>query len=232
MFRYYKFILSIILSLTLVSCSHFRGVGIRKQKGESEWKITEKPHPYWSIGTKTPVYGIKKNNLSVSIWPCPKPNWVILIGPPIVPVIPNPMLLVWPFLNNGSKGDILFFVNFRFINMSTDTILIDLTKVNFENKHKVLSPSNLSMLDPHRFSYIKQDRTVNTKRNEINNIPIPSFYKIKPADTLIVSYDFNEWSMDVNKLTIKFDNISNTVILPPITYKTKLNFVYQPIYDN
>lgn len=225
-------ILSVLILLLLSGCSFFRGVGIRKQKGESEWKVTENLHPYWTIRTATPVYGIKKNDLSISLWPCPQPSFVILWGPPVASIIPNPMLFVWPFTNAKNRGDIHFFVNFKFINLSTDTLMIDMAKVNFWNKQKVLTPLNYSMLDSLSFGYIRQNRTDKLKQNDIYNFPTSSIVKINPLDSLTVTYDFREYSTEINKMTIIFDNISNGVLLPPIKLKTKARLVYQPIYVN
>lgn len=188
-------------------------VSILQPKTEAHWKTGERTFNYSSFNLSANSYTFDKDSLSLAIFPSPKPGINILVGPVLVPLIPN---FYAPFI----KPDEKFFVDIRIANNELHVLAQDLSKITFRQKETTLQPQSITSIQIKNFG--KWDNKDSLEQNLNERI-----ISVNPSDTLVFRFHFNEPTVKVKSLIISFGEAD----IPNIELKTKLKFVYRPLYD-
>lgn len=210
-------LLSIAIILTATSCSYLSKVAVLEPVSTKKQSKCEKCYKYHSfINLETKTYLYSSDTISLKICPSPKPGLKFLLGPPFVPFIPNPFMI----LNLIFPEKDSFYVDMR-IYSKRDSLSIDLNKFEFTTgKNKLLKISKISFVTENDVinspnSWMKYDSLI-TKPLYIFSTPV------------YVRFFFEIKNTKVKNLTIK-NNIKE-INLPIIIFKKRIKFGYNPLY--
>lgn len=209
--------LNISTVLILSSCSYLGKVTVLKPVNLQNQIKCENCYEYYSyINLETKAYLFSSDTISLKICPSPKPGLKILLGPPFVPFVPNPFMI----LNLIFPEKDSFYVDMA-INSNLDSLYIDLNKFEFTiGKNKLLKISKISFVTENDVinspnSWMKYDSLI-TKPLYIFSTPV------------YVRFFFEIKNTKVKNLTIK-NNIKE-INLPLIIFKKQIKFGYNPLY--
>jgi len=223
--KYLKIFFFITL-LAFFSCSVLTKYSVLIDKKSDKWERKGTCQFCESFGwTMTYDYKYNKSvneNLSISI--CPSSyGFTISFGPPLVPVIPNPRLL----LNHHWK-DHPFFVDILFGNFNGKKVNLKSVKFIFSNKSKELKTDSIIMLSKNSDKKIEFVRRGDEEAKQKISDSIYQFEQ----DTTRLRFYFNYARNKVHRLAIDFSKLQvndSIVSFPEINYVKRSRFLYDPL---
>jgi hypothetical protein len=218
-----------ILILVNSGCSFVNKVSVLEANKSPNWSECGTCYSYYTFKLSTKSYQYLGDSVSFIICPCAKPSSNILIGPPFIPVIPN------PFAWLHQKPDVKFFVDMK-IDSHHKNVTIDLSRIKFQIFKDTLSNPTIIRIITNRHygepeEFFDHRKDLNGKFvNYSDSILYSSIITI--TNPLIVRFEFGEMTTKVKQLLVRFDPSVKNDSISQIRFKKHNKFVYRPFYNN
>ena len=203
----------LILILISSSCSFLWKVTTLESNKSPDWKDCDICYQYSDMKVSTKSYKFSADSCLITICPCAKPGYHFLFGPPFIPVIPNPFIIL-PVKPNSN-----FFIDIIVDNRGRN-VTLDLSKFQFKiSKDSMTTPSQIRLLSSEYYGQPEVSQYhMDTNPNDSalsNNIFVVTHISI-------IRFEFPILTTKVRHLSVRFDSI------PEIKFRKHIKVVYKP----
>lgn len=201
-------------------CSAISKFTLLNEAHRSEWTANGVGYSYSNVSLATPAYGIVRDSLDIAAAAGPRVGSPLFLGPLLVPVIPDLILLL-----PGSSHDQRFNFDFRIQNRSHSTRELDLSRIKFAANGMVMEPERVISLYHGCFGQRDGAYGCDDYRAE----PIGDTIALLPFNTLLIRFCFSEWHANVKGLDVSIDGAFVPSPVPPLILKRKSKVKYIPV---
>lgn len=213
--------LALFMMLILgTGCSSISKFTLLKQAHPSEWADSGTGYSYRNVRLSTPAYGIVRDSLDITAAAGPRVGNPLFLGPLLVPVIPDLILLL-----PGSSHDQRFNFDFRIQNRSHSTRELDLSRIIFSANGMVMEPERVISL--YHGCFGQRDGAYGC--DDYKAEPIGDTLPLQPFNTLMIRFYFAEWHAEVKGLEVSIDGAFVPSPVPPLILKRKSKVKYIPL---
>jgi len=219
-----KYIAIIVFSVsTLGSCSCLTKVSSLENKNSKEWiegnlcQFCPSFGWYMLYDYKYKTITDTTTNLSISVCPCLQ-YYTIAMGPPLIPLIPNPRLL---FLKKELKAH-PFYIDIMLLNVANKTINLRSLEYSINKSKKIVYPSRIELLE----------NKISRNQEGINVEELTNYDILAKSDTLKLRIYFELQRNKIKQFSIMFDKFAideNVVHFPTLNLKRKSKYLYDPL---
>lgn len=202
-------------------CSSISKFTLLEQTKPSEWTPEGAGYVYQHVRLSTPAYGIVRDSLDIAAVAGPRVGNPLFLGPPLVPVIPD-LILLFP----GSVHDQLFNFDLRIQNRSHSARELDLSKIEFTSHGVVMEPERTLVLYHGCFGQRDDADGCGSRYDEPLRDP---HLNVAPFNTMAIRFWFSNWHTDVKDLQVSMDDAFVSSPLPPLILKRKSKVKYIPV---
>lgn len=200
-------------------CSSVSKFTLLKQAHPSEWADSGVGYSYEHVRLSTPAYGIVRDSLDITAVAGPRVGNPLFLGPILVPVIPDLILLL-----PGSSHDQRFSFDIRIQNRSHATRELDLSKIRFSANGVVMEPERVIAL--YHGCFGQRDGAYGC--DDYKAEPIGDTMQLLPFNTRLIRFCFSEWHAEVKGLEVSMDGAFVPTPVPPLILKRKGTVKYIP----
>jgi len=201
------------LILVNSGCSFLWKANVWESSKSPEWKDCDICYRYSDPKVSTRSYKFIADSCLLTICPCAKPGFHFLFGPPFIPVIPNPIIILPP------KPNPKFFIDI-IVDTRGKNITLNLSNFQFKlSKDTLTKPTSIRLLSSKYYG----EPEVSVFRTDTNpNDSTLTNNLLVVTHLMIIRFEFSVLTTKVKHLSVRFDSI------PEIKFKRHLKLVYKP----
>lgn len=210
-----------LLSMPLLcaGCSSISKFSLLEQASTGEWAASGAGYSYRNVRLSTPTYGVQMDSLDILAAAGPRAGVPLFLGPLLVPVIPD-LLLLLP----GSSHDQRFSFDLRIQNRSRSARELYPSRIGFRSNGATIEPERVIALYHGCFGQREGAYGCDDYRAE----SIGDTLALQPFNTLLIRYCFREWHAEVKGLDVSVDGALVPGPVPPLMLRKKNKVKYLP----
>ena len=202
-----------ILIIANSSCSFLWKANVWESSNSPEWKDCDICYRYSDMNVNTRSYKFIADSCLITICPCAKPGFHFLLGPPFIPVIPNPFIIL------PVKPNPKFFIDI-IVDTRGRNLTLNLSNFQFKLSNDTLTkPSSIRLLSS---EYYGEPEVSIFHKDTNSNDSTLSNNLLVVTHLIIIRFEFSVLTTKVKHLSVRFDSI------PEIKFKKHLKLVYKP----